>query len=184
MSTSPIGTRVATISLNSIIRAGIPLSDDFNATDVSVSVDSLLALVPASGGGVATITSGTGINVDNTDRFNPIVNIDTTYFQSGIYTPTVYGNTELSSIANQRWNYNVIGTTVTISGNLSLIIGDFPFNGVSPFILSNNIGNTFTGVVTTDGVEPISITFNKDGYFEFTGYTIPTNISVFIQYQL
>jgi len=43
MSTSPIGTRVPTLAPNSIIRAGIPLSDNFNATDVAVSVESLLA---------------------------------------------------------------------------------------------------------------------------------------------
>ena len=55
MSTSPIGTRVSTLSPNSIIRAGIPLSDDFNATDVAVSVESLLAMIP---GGV-TVSSGT-----------------------------------------------------------------------------------------------------------------------------
>jgi hypothetical protein len=43
MSTSPIGTRVPTLSPNSIIRAGIPLQDNFNATDVAVTVESLLA---------------------------------------------------------------------------------------------------------------------------------------------
>jgi hypothetical protein len=42
MSTSPIGTIVPTLSPNSIIRAGIPLSDNFNATDVAVSLGSLL----------------------------------------------------------------------------------------------------------------------------------------------
>jgi hypothetical protein len=43
MSISPIGTRVPTIAPNAIIRAGIPLSDNFNATDVAVTVESLLA---------------------------------------------------------------------------------------------------------------------------------------------
>ena len=43
MSTSPIGTRVPTLAPNAIIRAGIPMSDNFNATDVSVSLGSLLA---------------------------------------------------------------------------------------------------------------------------------------------
>jgi hypothetical protein len=42
MSTSPIGTRVPTLAPNAIIRAGIPLSDNFNATDVAVSLGSLL----------------------------------------------------------------------------------------------------------------------------------------------
>jgi hypothetical protein len=42
MSISPIGTRVPTIAPNAIIRAGIPLSDNFNATDVAVSLGSLL----------------------------------------------------------------------------------------------------------------------------------------------
>jgi hypothetical protein len=43
MSTSPIGTRVPTLAPNSIIRAGIPMSDNFNATDVAVSVESLFS---------------------------------------------------------------------------------------------------------------------------------------------
>jgi hypothetical protein len=43
MSISPIGTRVSTLSPNSIIRAGIPLQDNFNATDVAVSVESLFS---------------------------------------------------------------------------------------------------------------------------------------------
>lgn len=43
MSTSPIGTVVPTLAPNSIIRAGIPLQDNFNATDVSVSLESLLS---------------------------------------------------------------------------------------------------------------------------------------------
>ncbi len=43
MSTSPIGTRVPTLAPNSIIRAGIPLQDNFNATDVAVSVESLFS---------------------------------------------------------------------------------------------------------------------------------------------
>jgi hypothetical protein len=43
MSVSPIGTRVPTLAPNSIIRAGIPLQDNFNATDVAVSLESLLA---------------------------------------------------------------------------------------------------------------------------------------------
>jgi hypothetical protein len=42
MSTSPIGTLVPTLAPNAIIRAGIPLSDNFNATDVAVSLGSLL----------------------------------------------------------------------------------------------------------------------------------------------
>ena len=43
MSTSPIGTRVPTLAPNSIIRAGIPLQDNFNATDVAVTLGSLLS---------------------------------------------------------------------------------------------------------------------------------------------
>ena len=41
MSTSPIGTRVPTLAPNSIIRAGIPMSDNFNATDVAVSLEAI-----------------------------------------------------------------------------------------------------------------------------------------------
>ncbi len=50
MSASPIGTLVPKLSPNSIIRAGIPLSDNFNATDVSISVASLLAEAGGEGG--------------------------------------------------------------------------------------------------------------------------------------
>lgn len=42
MSTSPIGTLLPTLAPNSIIRAGIPMSDNFNATDVAVTLGSLL----------------------------------------------------------------------------------------------------------------------------------------------
>jgi len=56
MSTSPIGTRVPTLSPNSIIRAGIPLSDNFNATDVAVTVESLIPSI-SSGTWTPTITT-------------------------------------------------------------------------------------------------------------------------------
>jgi hypothetical protein len=57
MSTSPIGTRVPTLSPNAIIRAGIPLSDNFNATDVAVSLESLFS------SGVFTSTPSGEINL-------------------------------------------------------------------------------------------------------------------------
>jgi len=41
MSTSPIGTLVPTLAPNSIIRAGIPLQDNFNATDVAVTLEAI-----------------------------------------------------------------------------------------------------------------------------------------------
>jgi hypothetical protein len=69
MSTSPIGTRVPTLSPNSIIRAGIPLSDDFNATDVAVTVESL----------IPTISSGTWTPTITTDYEGSI-------FYSALYT--------------------------------------------------------------------------------------------------
>ena len=58
MSTSPIGTRVPTLAPNSIIRAGIPMSDNFNATDVAVSLEAIAVAgewlpevsVPSQGG--------------------------------------------------------------------------------------------------------------------------------------
>jgi hypothetical protein len=58
MSTSPIGTRVPTLAPNSIIRAGIPLQDNFNATDVAVSLEAIAVAgewlpevsVPSQGG--------------------------------------------------------------------------------------------------------------------------------------
>lgn len=56
MSTSPIGTLVPTLSPNSIIRAGIPLLDNFNATDVAVTVESLIPSI-SSGTWTPTITT-------------------------------------------------------------------------------------------------------------------------------
>jgi hypothetical protein len=61
MSTSPIGTRVPSLAPNAIIRAGIPLPDNFNATDVAVSLGSLLdsgAYTPTISG----IVNGIGVD--------------------------------------------------------------------------------------------------------------------------
>ena len=60
MSTSPIGTLVPTLAPNSIIRAGIPLQDNFNATDVAVSVESLFSsgtYIPTVSGVVNAISA-------------------------------------------------------------------------------------------------------------------------------
>jgi hypothetical protein len=72
MSTSPIGTRVPTLAPNAIIRAGIPLSDNFNATDVAVSLGSLLdsgAYTPTisgeTNGIIVIVNSATYIKVGN-----------------------------------------------------------------------------------------------------------------------
>jgi hypothetical protein len=91
MSTSPIGTRVPTLAPNAIIRAGIPLSDNFNATDVAVSVESLLAssgrfdvtftglefrniattpLVVVQSNRAVIITSAAAILTEQTEAFN------------------------------------------------------------------------------------------------------------------
>ena len=85
MSTSPIGTRVPTIAPNAIIRAGIPLSDNFNATDVAVTVESLLALVPPS-----------------------------TIVESGTWTPTFSGASgAVASATLTSAKYSRVGTIVT-----------------------------------------------------------------------
>jgi hypothetical protein len=76
MSTSPIGTRVPTLAPNAIIRAGIPLSDNFNATDVAVSLGSLLD----SGTWTPVISNQSGtatINVIGTSRYSIINGICT-----------------------------------------------------------------------------------------------------------
>lgn len=73
MSTSPIGTRVPTLSPNSIIRAGIPLSDNFNATDVAVSVESLFSsgtYTPTASGEVNGIVA-----VPQSAKFTKVGNI-------------------------------------------------------------------------------------------------------------
>jgi hypothetical protein len=62
MSTSPIGTRVPTLAPNAIIRAGIPLQDNFNATDVAVTLESLLS-------------SGTWTPVVSGETYDEIVDI-------------------------------------------------------------------------------------------------------------
>jgi hypothetical protein len=79
MSTSPIGTLVPTLAPNSIIRAGIPLQDNFNATDVAVSLESLLS----SGSYEPTISAETnGIVVTpNPTTFVKVGNIVTCFSQ-------------------------------------------------------------------------------------------------------
>lgn len=69
MSTSPIGTRVPTLAPNSIIRAGIPLQDNFNATDVAVSLESLLA------SGVWTPTVSAETNLIATPQFATFIKV-------------------------------------------------------------------------------------------------------------
>jgi hypothetical protein len=82
MSTSPIGTRVPTLAPNAIIRAGIPLSDNFNATDVAVSLGSLLD------SGVYTPTVSGVVNgiavTPNTATFIKIGSIVNCYIQLGV----------------------------------------------------------------------------------------------------
>jgi hypothetical protein len=74
MSTSPIGTRVPTLAPNAIIRAGIPLSDNFNATDVSVPLGSLLdsgTYTPV----VSNIALGGSVEVEGSSFYQKIGNI-------------------------------------------------------------------------------------------------------------
>lgn len=86
MSTSPIGTLVPTLAPNSIIRAGIPLQDNFNATDVAVTLESLLS----SGSYTPTISGEVnGIIVNpNAATFIKVGSIVTVSAQLGIQLDT------------------------------------------------------------------------------------------------
>jgi hypothetical protein len=138
MSISPIGTIVHTLSPNSIIRAGIPLLDNFNATDVSVSVESLLALVPAGGGGVQSVT---GSEVDNSIPFNPVI---TSVLESGTWTPTIttqYSKATLSKAFYTRVNNSVsFYIEFTLENALSILAGDTFFTPPNELVPSFEMG--------------------------------------------
>lgn len=144
MSTSPIGTRVPTLSPNSIIRAGIPLSDDFNASDVAISVQSLLELVPPSGGGVASVT---GTAVDNADPFNPVIN---SVVSSGTWTQTfsVFSGCVVDATLITAY-YSKIDTIVTATINASVDL-DFSLGGGVGYI-------EYTPPIATTTFSPIGL---------------------------
>ena len=96
MSTSPIGTVVPTLAPNSIIRAGIPLSDNFNATDVAVSLESLFSSgswTPTFSGYVngisVTVQSASYIKVGNIVTISALIGIQ-------LDTSEVTGSFEMS----------------------------------------------------------------------------------------
>ena len=81
-STSLIGTRVPSLSPDSIIRAGVPLPGDFYAEDVAVSLGSLLSsgvYEPVISGN----TNGIAVNV-NYATYIKVVNIATVSIQLDI----------------------------------------------------------------------------------------------------
>lgn len=137
MSTSPIGTRVPTLSPNSIIRAGIPMSDNFNASDVSVTVESLLALVP---GGV-TVSSGIWTPVLSGFSGGLTTGTITRAFYSrvgDIVTCTIYGQFDYD------YSSSLIGSvTITFPIEGSNAIGDANFvnyvNGGTGAVVGNVI---------------------------------------------
>jgi hypothetical protein len=142
MSTSPIGTRVPTLSPNSIIRAGIPQSDNFNATDVAISVESLLALVPPSGGGVQSVT---GTAVDNTDPVNPVIN---SVVESGTWTPTFDSGTPgMSNVTSVSAYYSAIANIVTCSIRLSCDLDFSTFTDGSVQITNAPIATTTLSMI-------------------------------------
>jgi hypothetical protein len=137
MSTSPIGTRVPALSPNSIIRAGIPLSDNFNATDVAVTVESLLSMIPPGTIGVQSVT---GDAVDNTDPANPVVDI-----ASGVFTSAYDNLVQISApAAAYTGAWTRIGENISygvqLTGDLSLAQTSGSFTITLPEIV-NNLGN-------------------------------------------
>ena len=171
MSTSPIGTRVPTLSPNSIIRAGIPLSDDFNATDVAVSVQSLLELVPPSGGGVASVT---GTAVDNSIPFNPVIN---SVVSSGTWTPsTLAVNALITNLTFGTSYYSVVGSIANcmISGSATFNFNVFPTTIIGFSLTSSPTGEepfiTSFGVGTTNNPD-VSVIINGGSTFNFISNT-------------
>ena len=105
---------------------------------------------------------------------------------SGNKEPEVVGDGQVSP-TKSGWNYSVVGTTVTMSGDLVLYNNGGSTgieNGFYPIIPSSSIGTTWTGFFTTSSTEPITMNFSNSSVFNFAGYSTTTNITVFLQYQL
>ena len=163
MSISPIGTRVPTLSPNSIIRAGIPLLDNFNATDVAVTVESLIALCTASldiASGVFTTTYADIVNI------NPILSN-----YSGVWT---------------RIDENVsFGTQLT--GELAFARTDGSFTITLPEIV-NNLGNdnisfiigTYDNVLGTEKAIIYPNIGALTATIEIEGYTAASTFNLFV----
>ena len=152
MSISPIGTRVPTLSPNSIIRAGIPLSDNFNATDVAVSVESLLA---SSGRFDVTFTGLEFRNIGTTPLvviqsnraviFTSVAAILTGQTEAFDFTEAIIITTTASRIAQATDDNSVLltrnkNTIFTI--NLSL---ENPIGQGNAYVTSNNGADATTG---------------------------------------
>jgi hypothetical protein len=105
-STSLIGTRVPTLSPDSIIRAGIPLPGDFYATDVAVSLGSLL-----SSGVYEPIISG------NTNDIAANVNYATYIRVGGIATVSI----QLEIIMNDLQNDGSFEISLPVASNFTSV---------------------------------------------------------------
>jgi len=147
MSTSPIGTRVPTLAPNAIIRAGIPLQDNFNATDVAVSLESLL-----SSGNWTPVVSG--------ETYDEIVDIlAANYSRVGsIVTCSLMINVQLDAAETQAaFQFSLpVASTFT---NAKDVFGIVAFNGdksefigwgISADVATNkiiiNVESTTTGI--------------------------------------
>ena len=129
MSTSPIGTRVPTLAPNSIIRAGIPMQDNFNATDVAVSVESLLA---ASGRFDVTFTGLESRNIATT----PLVLVQSN--RAVIVTSVAAILTEQT----EAFNFDAGVVITTSASNIAQAYDDLVLNVINTnTIFSTNLAN-------------------------------------------
>ena len=181
MSTSPIGTRVPTLSPNSIIRAGIPLSDNFNASDVAITVESLLALVPPSGGGVQSVT---GTAVDNTDPANPIIN---SVVDDGTWTPTFdSGTAGMSNVSSISAYYSSNGNIVTCSIRLSCDLDFSTFSDGSVQITNAPIATTTLSMIGCGAVRnalQANVVVYDNIIRIYSGSGATTSVEMLINYQ-
>lgn len=162
MSISPIGTRVPTIASNSIIRAGIPLPDNFNATDVAVSLGSLLASVSVS----RFDLSISGLEFRNIGAATPLLLIESS--RTIIITSAAVVMTEQT----EAFNFNAGVSITTTAINTPQVFADNIYqtingNGLLPIggDASGSIGQGNAYVVSKDGNEATT----GDGFVRIIG---------------
>jgi len=115
---TPLGA-TGTVNTVDFVGAGVTASRSGDVVTVNVS---------AGSGGVASVSSGTGINVDNTDPLNPVVNLSSGSSASLALADTAIQASDLGSAAFSpssafepsflKGNL-VAGTNVTLGGSLT-----------------------------------------------------------------
>jgi len=160
MSISPIGTLVPTLAPNSIIRAGIPLPDNFNATDVSVSLGSLL-------------DSGTWTPVVSGESYSEIVTIQSAKYSrvGSIVTCSLMIDIVLDAAKTQaRFEFSLpIASNFTTSEDATGIVA---FNGDIAEFISWDLNSRTTTDTIQIAVTSVTTGFNYQYLYVMLQYEI------------